>query len=355
MKKITVLITGGGAPGIAGTIYALRNNLDKHAVKIITTDVKDEVVGKYLADGFHKVPPPEHKDFIKTIMKIVMKEKVDVILPQATRELAIFAKYVKDFAKLNIAVVISQYESIRVANDKFSLLEIAKKIKIPCPLYFLTNSENSLRRAMNILGYPEKKVVVKPRVSNGMRGLRIITKDSWNVERFLRSKPEGIEIDLETLLKTLRNGVWPELLVMEYLAGDEYTVDMFKGRNGSVVIPRLRQVIRSGITFDAQIRLRKDIIEYSNNLADEMNLLYCFGFQFREDSNGRPKIIECNPRVQGTMVAGVFSGFNIIYNSVLEALGKKVKFDKTVLKEGINFIRYWGGAAVYGDKLIGKI
>lgn len=355
MKKIAILVTGGGAPGIAGTIYSLQNNPDGQIFRIVATDIKTEVVGKYLADGFYKVPPPEHKDFIKTIMKIAQKEKIDVILPQTTRELPVFAKHKADFIKEHVAAVISPYQSIKAANDKFLLLEKAKKIAVAYPLYFLTDSENSLKRAINALGYPKKKVVVKPRISNGMRGLRIITKDIWNVERFLGSKPEGIEIDLDSLLKTLRNGIWPELLAMEYLPGDEYTVDVFRGENGSVAIPRLRKEVRSGITFEAQVRLRKDIIEYSKKLADELDLSFCFGFQFKEDLNGLPKIIECNPRVQGTMAASTLAGFNIIYYSVMEALGKKTAVDKIILKEGASFMRYWGGVAVYGNKFIGKV
>lgn len=397
MKKITILITGGGAPGIAGTVYALKNespptsrsgyllptfcqvpsgtwlrrernpseapstggakgdNPEGQIFRIITTDIKADVVGRYLTDGFYKVPPPEHKDFVKQVLKIAKKEKIDVILPQTTRELTVFARHGKDFVKEGIAVVVSSYESIKQANDKFFLLEKAKKIGIPYPAYFLTNSQSSLKKALFALGFPAKKVVVKPRVSNGMRGLRIITKDSWNVERFLGLKPEGIEISLDNLLEILRDGIWPELLAMEYLPGDEYTVDIFRGKSGSVVIPRLRQTVRSGITFEAQVRLRKDIIEYSKKLAEELNLFYCFGFQFREDQKGVPKIIECNPRVQGTMAASTFAGFNIIYYSVMEALGKKVDVKKTVLKEKVNFVRYLGGVASYDSKVIGKV
>lgn len=355
MKNITILITGGGAPGIAGTVYALKNNPDGQIFRIVTTDVKADVVGRYLADSFYKVPPPEHKDFVRQVLKIAKKEKADVILPQTTRELPIFAKHKKDFVKEGIAVVVSSYESIKQANDKFFLLQKAQKIGVPCPLYFLTNSQRSFEKAVHALGFPKKKIVVKPPVSNGMRGLRIITNEAWNVSKFLSSKPQGIEISLENLLKILRNGVWSKLLVMEYLPGDEYTVDIFRGERGSIVIPRLRKTIRSGITFDAQIRLRKDIVEYSNKLAAELDLFYCFGFQFKEDQKGVAKIIECNPRVQGTMVASAFAGFNIIYYSVMEALGKKMAVKETILKEKVNFVRYWGGVAVYENKFIGKV
>lgn len=352
---ITVLVTGGGAPGIAGTIYAVRNNPDGIDFRIITTDIKDDVVGRYLADKFYKVPPPENEEFIPRLKEIARKEKVKVIIPQTTREIAKLSRNIGEFANLGIIVIVSPSESIRIANDKFLLLEKAKQIGVPCPTYYLTDSKDSLIKAVKLLGYPERKVVIKPRVSNGMRGLRILTKEPWDVQRFLNMKPEGIQINLDALIDILSRGSWPELLVTEYLPGPEYTIDVFRGKHGSVVIPRLRGAIRSGITFDATIDFRPDLIDYSKKLAESLNLLYCFGFQFKFSAENIPKLLESNPRVQGTMVVDVFTGFNVIYYSIVEALGKPVKVDDFNLKNKIKFKRYWGGIGIDGSRTIGKI
>ncbi len=37
-------------------MYALKHNSDKIAVRIIGIDIREDVVGKYWVDGFHKVP-----------------------------------------------------------------------------------------------------------------------------------------------------------------------------------------------------------------------------------------------------------------------------------------------------------
>jgi len=226
---------------------------------------------------------------------------------------------------------------------------------VPYPAFYLSDSKDSLIKAVKLLGYPERKVVVKPRVSNGMRGLRILTKEPWDVQRFLNMKPEGVQISLDALIDILSIGNWPELLVTEYLPGPEYTIDVFRGKHGSVVIPRLREAIRSGITFDATVDLRSDLIDYSKKLAESLNLLYCFGFQFKLSAENIPKLLESNPRVQGTMVIDVFTGFNVIYYSVREALGKPVMVDDFDLKSEIKFKRYWGGIGIDGSRIIGKI
>ena len=356
MKNFNVLITGGGAPGIAGTIYALRNNPEDIHFKVIVTDINDEVVGKYLADGFYKVPPPEDEKYIPILQEISRKEKVKVILPQTTREITVLSKNIKKFTNLGVAIVVSPFESIKIANDKFLLLEKANEIKVPYPTYYLTNSESSLVNAIMSLGYPKKKVVVKPRISSGMRGLRIISEEIYNVQRFLNEKPTGVEITLNSLLEILhKSESWPELLVTEYLPGLEYTTDVFRGKYGTIVIPRLRERIRSGITFDAKIEMRNDLIEYSLKLGEALNLIGCFGFQFKLSEDGIPKLLECNPRVQGTMVCSMFAGANIIYYAVMEALGRHVKIDCVKIRNHLEFKRYWGGVAIYDGNSIGKI
>jgi carbamoyl-phosphate synthase large subunit len=350
-----IIVTGGGAPGIAGTIYALTNNPDNMQFQIITTDIYDDVVGKYLANSFYRICPPEDKDYIPMLQSIVLRERASVILPQTTRELFVLSENIKKFERIDCTIAVSAPEKLRQANDKFLLLEKAQSIGVPCPVYLITKCEASLVDALKSLGYPKRKVVIKPRMSNGMRGLRILSEELWDVERFLFDKPLGIEINLDALLSILRRGSWPELVVTEYLPGNEFTTDVFRGKHGTVVVPRLREKIRSGITFDARIDARADLIEYSRRLADSLDLRYCFGFQFKLSNEGIPKLLESNPRVQGSMVASIFTGFNLIYYAVMEALGKPMKVKDVKLKAGLRFKRYWGGVVIDEDGFAAKI
>jgi len=350
-QAITVLVTGGGAPGIAGTLYALRNNADRIKVKIVTCDMRDDVIGKYLADAFHVVPPAESPDFIDGLLEVAVQEKVDVILPQVTRELLPLAENRTRFEAQGIAVAVASKEAIEGANDKWSVLQAAKACGVPVPQSKLTHSEDELKQAVKSLGYPGKKVVVKPRLSNGLRGLRILSEETWDVDRFLREKPGSLEIRLDELTAILRNGQWPELIVQEFLPGEEYTVDVFRGRHGAVAVPRLREEIRSGITFRAKVELRRDLQTFALKLAEELDLRYAFGFQFKFSDTGVPKLLECNPRVQGTMVTAMFAGCNVIWWAVKEALGEKVIPNKPERKaDGMRFIRYWGGLAVHNER-----
>jgi carbamoyl-phosphate synthase large subunit len=351
---VSIIVTGAGAPGIAGTIYSLRNNPDNIEFKIVSTDIVDNSVGKYLSDEFYVVPPPENDTYINTMKKIAEQINAKVILPQTTREIIVLSQHKEDFKAIGVNIVVSDYYKLLMANDKFSLLEKAKEIGIPYPKYYLVTSQSSFMEAIEKLGYPQEKVVVKPRVSNGMRGLRIITPEKWSVKKFLSEKPEGIEIDLNSFIEIFYGNEWPELIVTEYLPGEEYTVDVFKDGTNIIVIPRLRKSIRSGITFEAQVEFRKDLVDFSKKLSEALDLNYCFGFQFKLSKEGIPKILESNPRVQGSMVVSTFAGFNMIYYAVKKALGFEINLNNIKLQE-VQFKRYWGGIAIGDEKFLGRI
>jgi carbamoyl-phosphate synthase large subunit len=352
---INVLVTGGGAPGIAGTIYALRNNSDRRPVRIITCDMNSDAVGKYMSDKFYVVPKATSPNFFEAIMNIAIQEKIDVVLPQVTNELPVLSSNIESFSSKGIKVAISSKNSIERANDKWTLLEVSKDCRVPAPKSLLTYSESSLIEAVKKFGYPNKKVIVKQRQSSGLRGLRVLSEDSWDVKRFLTEKPEPIELSLEQLLSILRRGSWPELIVQEYLPGEEYSVDVFRGNSGAIAIPRLRKKMRGGITFHAVVEMNEKMQEFSLKLAESLDLRFCFGFQFKLSDEGIPKILECNPRVQGTMVTSVFAGYNVIWWSIKEVLGEEVSIPEPI-KNKVQFIRYWGGIAINDEgEVTGRI
>lgn len=340
----TVLITGAGAPGIAGTIYSVRENPDKKPFRIISTDISANPVGRFLSDAFYVLPKPESSIYLEALKDIVRKEKVDVIIPQTTREIDLLSKHRNS---LNCKVIVSGGENIARANDKYLIIKECEKTGVPFPKYFLVTDTKSLKDAIYSIGYPEKKAIVKPRMSNGLRGVRIITEQILTLKSYLGDKPSGLEIDLNTFMKIFEGAeTFPELLVTEYMPGEEYSVDVFRTQKQKVIIPRLRKSIRSGISFETVVDLqRKDVIEHSQKLAESLDLNYCFGFQFKLDDNDVPKILESNPRVQGTMIAAAAAGCNMIYYSVLEALNPGGIYQIN-LKDKVEFKRYWGGVGI---------
>ena len=150
-------------------------------------------------------------------------------------------------------------------------------------------------------------------------------------------------------IRNILSDKFPSMIVMEYFPGAEYTVDVLNS-NMLTIIPRRRDLIKSGITFIGTVEKNEEIIEYSKKLSEGIGLDYAYGFQFKLDAMGVPKLLECNPRIQGTMVLSTFAGANVIYGAVKYALGEEVPtFD---IKWGTKILRYWGGIGLSPENTI---
>jgi carbamoyl-phosphate synthase large subunit len=344
MARITVLITGGGAPGIAGTVYSLRNPWETREIRVVCVDMNAEAVGAHLADRFYRIPSAREPGFVDALIEVCTREGVDVVLPQVTAELPILASRKADLATLGIRVAVSDADAIDCANDKHQLADIARTLGVAVPQETLVSDWSTLAQAAAELGYPHVPFAVKQPRGNGMRGFRAVFAKLDRRRAFYEDKPDSSRVDLDDL-HTMLGESFPPLMVMEYLGGLEHSVDLLAdSERVYAVVPRERNQIRSGITFDARVVDQRQIIADSTTLAHGLRLTHAFGFQFKEDAKGQPKLLECNPRVQGTMVASTMAGANIIYGAVKLALGEPVPM--LVPRWGTSFTRYWGGVAV---------
>ncbi len=341
MEDITVLVTGGGAPGIMGTIYSLRKNWDERKIRIICVDMNSDVVGRYLCDSFYRVPPGKDERFVSELMDICERERVDVVLPQVTNELVKLAKSKQEFEKLRTKIAVSSEEPIRIANDKYNLLKIAKEIGVPYPKFYMVKNWEEMVKAAEILGYP---FIVKPMEGSGMRGFRVVYDALDLKSEFYNSKPDSSKITMSQLHKILGES-FPPLLATEYLPGYEYTVDVLSSKDRVyVVVPRKREKIRSGITFVGRVEKRDDIIRYVEKLTEKIGLEYAHGFQFKLDDEGIPKLLESNPRIQGTMILSTIAHANVIYGAVKLALDESLP--EFSVRWGARLLRYWGAIGI---------
>ena len=354
-KRVSVLLTGVGAPGTRGTIYSLRKNADGADVRIIGTDLREDAVGRHWVSEFSTLPPPESGGYIDEVNRLCARHGADMVLPQTTRETMALSASLQ---KVRVPVAVSAGAAVSRANNKFELLRTFEGLDLPHPRYFMVRSMADLAKRARQLGYPHSPVAVKPPVSFGSRGFRVLRGEStWDRRRFLAEKPSAVETTLEELGKILGRGSgsrFPELLVTEFMPGVEYSVDAFVGEKAQVALPRRRDEIVNGISFRATVEDREDVARYTLRAARELGLRYAFGFQFKLDSDGVPKVLECNPRVQGTMVASLFGGVNVIWMAVKEALGDPPAAVRA-RPVAATFQRFWGGLGVADGSLIDEI
>ncbi len=338
-KQISVFVpSGAGAPGFGGIFHCLKQD---SAVVVHAGDQNASSYGFGLADYSVQVPPSNHTSFIPFVKDYCKKHSIHVILPITTRELEPLAKNKTSFQEIGTQVLVSNLEGLTIANHKYWVLEHAEKLGIPVPQFTLVSNFEQLKAycEQQFLGGKSHQCF-KPVLGNGSRGFGIVSREINS--NFLNQKSGWMPLTIEEWGKRMEEQKFDiPFLVSDYLEGVEYSVDVLV-HNRVVVycIPRRRDKMIGGISVSGLIENNLEIIELTNKLVLSLDLTGPIGVQWKYDLEGIPRLLEINPRLQGTTSACLLAGVNIPLESIKSAMSSAYQPDSKVIWETY-FTRYW--------------
>lgn len=345
MKDITVLITAAGNVFMPGTTDCLRNNGERN-IRLIGADMNDDKTMLEMFDAYYPVPRGDDPQYVDTILEICKKENVDIVLPIMSVELEALSRNIKKFEEVGTKVSVSNIASLEIANDKLKLMNYLKDNNFPYAEYQSVKTIDELSIAVAKMGYPNKKLCIKATNASGSRGFRILDANTSRYDKFFYDKPSTSEINIDDFLSILREKQeFPELLVMEYLPGNEYSVDALVN-NGKVLQCCCRKSLRmeNSIMLDSEVVNHPEIVKLCTDVIEKLGLDGNIGFDIRENSNGQAMIMECNPRITAGIAVFYHAGINLPYLCVKKLLGEKLP-DLT-LKYGTIVKRRWKEMAI---------
>ena len=305
MVKQNVLIPGAGGAAAIGAIRSLR--MCGFGGKMVATDANELSAGLYLADRGYVVPPADSPDFMAEAMKVIEKEKIDIILPTSGFDIVPYSKNKKTLIDKGITVFMSDYEVIENCMDK---LKFSYKLKSRF------NLPDTTTDPMQVNNFP---CLVKPIRGKGSRDVFLCQNEG----------------DLQYIFAR-----YPNMLIQEYLPGKEYTIDILSDLDGKAlcVIPREDIEVKAGITTKGRIVLDKKIQEECTRLVEYLGLKGASGAQMKCDKDGIPRITELNPRMCGATIMTTYAGVNLPELMVKMANGEKVTIPP--IKE-LTMVRYY--------------
>lgn len=116
-------------------------------------------------------------------------------------------------------------------------------------------------------------------------------------------------------------------VLVEYLPGEELTVDCFTDRNGKIVLvsPRTRERVRAGITMrSCLIPPDEEITNIAGHINRSLTLRGPWFFQLKQDNMHNWKLLEISCRIAGTMVAQRAHGINLPLMTLHDFMGRDV-------------------------------
>ena len=332
-------MTGAGAPGAAGILRCLSA---EPLLTIQVADANKDSHGRYWGYPFHQLPAGDDPGFEAAVLEICRKENIRLIMPLVTRELLPLARMRNQLAAIGTQVMVADEAAIEIANDKGKLYQFLEWRSIPVPAFRIIDSAEQFSSAITELGYPARPVCFKPCLANGSRGFRILDAAFDAAKALWQEKPGHPYLQPEAVLQLLQAGSFPELLIAEYLPGDEYSVDCIAASGECLIaVPRKRTRIVNGISAAGEFVQQEAIIAYCAAIIAALRLDGNIGIQVRQAASGEFLLLEINPRVQGTISAGLGAGINLPLLAVKLALGWPVAPEEWNVQWGTKFSRYW--------------
>lgn len=326
-EKIRVLLTSCGHPFIPGIIECLQREKD-YAFHIVGVDMQTQAVGASFVDSFHTVPAGLDPAYPEKILEVARKENIDIIVPLNDDEVLALAGQRERFVQEGITVLCSDIEAVARSSDKGKMLTFLREKGIPVPEFYLPSSLVEMDKAVELLGYPEQDIVLKPVRGSGARGFWILSEkkngqDLILRERWLKRLPYPV---VRSLLA--ERSALPPVVVMQYLRGPDFNIDVLAWQGKTLycipiqrIVPDAGPVQVGHIVHDARIDTMAEQIIAAFDFSYNINLEMAY---LDETGQGNPLIYEINPRMSAPIAAHRIAGVNLVLFGILLGLNRDI-------------------------------
>jgi len=282
--------------------------------RLIVTDITDTSPAFHKADLGIPVPTVGRIEYIPTLLRIVRKHKIGLLVPLTDLDLRCLSRQVEQFEQAGCTVMVGPEPTITLCRDKARTNALLDEIGLSS---IRTLSLSEFRTQ------PFYPCFVKPVRGSAGVGTAVI-----------RGQKE-LAAHIATFGELL--------IVQEYVPGREYTIDVYRSRDGKVrcVVPRQRLVVRSG-EVEKGITVKDDrLIEATVRLVERLDGLWgVFCCQCRREKSGNIRFFEINPRFGGGAPLSIAAGANLPLYLLQEVLGLPITAEMCKFADRMLMMRY---------------
>lgn len=249
---------------------------------------EEGAVGKENSDFFYPISIIEKEK----ILEICKKIKIDGVCSIASD----LAMHTVNFIANKLNLKGNSLECTELTTNKYKMRERLSKFNLPCPKYILVNNIEKVN--LEDLSFP---LIVKPTDRSGSRGIYKVNNES----------------ELEPAIKSaLEESFSKEILIEEYILGDEYSVESISEKG----IHKVLQITKKYTTGAPNFIERGHIepVEIDDKLYKKIEQVILKSLDVLEVSNGAShseiKILGSNIKIVeiGARMGGDFIGSDLV-------------------------------------------
>lgn len=253
--------------------------------------------GKFVYEDYiPDIPFVRSPDFIPTFAKIVKERQIDAIYPTMDLVIAVLKEHEEE---LGCRVIASSVESTRICLSKeLTYNKLRNVIRVP-DVY-----------APNAVPQDAFPVFAKPKIGYGAKGTKTL-ENQEEVDNFIKGEND--------------------LLILEYLPGEEYTVDCFTDKNGNLLYSaaRKRNRVKGGISVNTfYVEEQDEFEDMAKKINSKVNFRGAWFYQVKRDKNGNLCLLEIASRLGGSSLLSRALGVNFALLSLFDIFDYKVSILK---------------------------
>ncbi len=286
------------------------------APAIHTADHQSATASACLAEAVHVVPGTQDAAYVPSLLRIVKRERIDMLIPLVDHELYVLAGAIDRFASAGCLALVSSPEVVGVCRDKLAMYRFLQQRGIDTPETW--PAEEVLERRRHRFPY-----FLKPRHGSAGKGNYVL----HTREELLSLVPRV-----------------PEPIVQEFVPGIEYTLDVYTGYDGvpRCAVPRQRLEVRGGEVTQARTVRHEGAMQAACRVASALG--GCRGvitIQLIVTPQDRIRIIEVNPRFGGGVPLAIEAGADFPRWLLSEWLGRRPRIRRDHFRDGVTMLRYY--------------
>lgn len=339
MKQIRLLLTSTGGLVVPSMIKILRDYFEN--IYIVGVDNSENAVGFHFSDASYVVPYGNDSNYSSKLLNIAEKENIHLIIPGSDEETLAIAKDKVKFESKGIIPLCSDYAKCEIAFHKGKMLEFLKNKGIETPRFRIPTKCNQLFDYAKELGYPEKKIVLKPNISRGARGFWILDS-GFDEENGLLKDRNRQTTKLERVYEILtKSKNFPSIILMEYLEGEDFNVEVLaKIGNPLYTIPHVRLVPEAGPVQVGLVKEDRKIRELIKKIVKAFEFDFYLNIEVAYNiQKNLPMVYEINARIGAPIVITAAAGLNLLAKGIELAMDIPIK--KNLKVQETMMIRYW--------------
>lgn len=323
-EQITILVSCVNGPLVPRGLALLREHTDLR-YRIIGIDAQADAVGAGACDEFIAAPMGDADGYADFVLDLCRREGIQVAIPWSDEEALAIARRRTDFEAAGVAVAVPPVEVAEIASSKCETLGWLGQQGIPVPQFRRVRDLGELERAADELGFPDAPLTIKPAVARGGRGVWALTADGPSLGDLL----QGTALDaitMDTFVRAAeRSGDIPEMILMPFFPGKVYDVDILQ--NGDTVhylVPRVRIHVRTNPFRGCIVKRDDAITALAEQVQAVLGMRCLYDLDIIRDGDGKPHMLEINPRMSASVVATMEAGLPLMDYLVRMLLGREV-------------------------------